>query len=149
VTWSGNRARVAAPTANDRSSIARESANTTNLERRMSPLDVSRSVPMATDAEFHRWLKAHGKNEREVVVAIYKKASGKQSVAFTTLLDTALCHGWIDTQTKSIDDERYAIRFVPRRPGSNWSPTNRQAARRLLEEGRMTARGIATLPSDL
>jgi hypothetical protein len=29
------------------------------------------------------------------------------------LLETALCHGWVDTQTKRIDDQGYAIRFVP------------------------------------
>jgi uncharacterized protein YdeI (YjbR/CyaY-like superfamily) len=104
---------------------------------------------MATDADLDRWLEAHGGSEREVVVAIYKKASGKQTVTFDALLETALCHGWVDTQTKSIDDERYAIRFVPRRPGSNWSATNRAIARRLLEEGRMTASGIAALPEDL
>ena len=45
--------------------------------------------------------------------------------------------------------DRYAIRFVPRRPGSNWSETNRQLARRLLDEGRFTAAGLATLPNDL
>lgn len=104
---------------------------------------------MDSDAEFDRWLKRHGSNKREVVVTIYKKASGKQTVTFEALLETALCHGWVDTQTKGIDEERYAIRFVPRRPGSNWSETNRRIARQLLKEGRMTAAGMATLPADL
>ena len=115
----------------------------------MSPLDVTRAIPVAGDTDFDRWLKAHGESEREVVVAIYKKASGKQTVDFAALLGTALCHGWVDTQTKTIDDERYAIRFVPRRPGSNWSPTNRRHVRRLLDEGRVTPAGLATLPGDL
>jgi uncharacterized protein YdeI (YjbR/CyaY-like superfamily) len=70
-------------------------------------------------------------------------------VGFDALLETALCHGWVDTQTKRIDDERYAIRFVPRRAGSNWSALNRQLALRLLAEGRVTAAGIAVLPGDL
>jgi uncharacterized protein YdeI (YjbR/CyaY-like superfamily) len=115
----------------------------------MSPLDVSRSIPMGSAADFEGWLRAHGGTEREIVVAIYKKASGKQTVTFGELLEAALCHGWVDTQTKGIDDERYAIRFVPRRPGSSWSPPNRELARRLLAEGRMTAAGLATLPADL
>ena len=85
----------------------------------------------------------------DIVVSIYKKASGKQTVTLVDLQEVALCHGWVDTQTKGIDDERYAIRFVPRRPGSNWSETNRQLARRLLDEGRFTAAGLATLPNDL
>jgi uncharacterized protein YdeI (YjbR/CyaY-like superfamily) len=115
----------------------------------MSPLDVSRAVPIADQGDFDGWLRAHGETEREVVVAIYKKASGRQTVTLVDLQEVALCHGWVDTQTKGIDDERYAIRFVPRRPGSNWSETNRQMARRLLDEGRLTAAGLATLPTDL
>jgi hypothetical protein len=60
-----------------------------------------------------------------------------------------MCHGWVDTQTKRIDDDRYAIRFVRRRPDSNWSARNRDIARRLVEEGRMQEAGRAVLPSDL
>jgi uncharacterized protein YdeI (YjbR/CyaY-like superfamily) len=115
----------------------------------VSPLDVSRATPITAATEFDRWLRDHGATERELIVAIYKKASGRQTVTFDELLETALCHGWVDTQTKSIDEERYAIRFVRRRPGSNWSPTNREIARRLLGEGRMTPAGVAALPADL
>jgi len=115
----------------------------------MSPLDVSQAVPVSSAGEFHDWLAANGATERERVVAIYKKASGRQTVTFDELLDVALCHGWVDTQTKGIDGERYAIRFVARRPGSNWSATNREKVRRLLAEGRMTPAGRAVLPDDL
>ncbi len=106
-------------------------------------------MPMASEADFDAWLAAHGETEREIVVAIHKKASGRQTVTLVALQETALCHGWVDTQTKRIDDERYAIRFVPRRRRSNWSAKNRRMARGLLEEGRMTTAGLATLPSDL
>jgi len=51
-----------------------------------------------------------------VAIAIYKKASGRQTVTFGELLETAFCHGWVDTQSKRIDDERYAIRFMPPPP---------------------------------
>ena len=115
----------------------------------MSPLDVSQATPVSSADEFDRWLGDNGASQRERIVAVYKKASGKQTVTFDELLDTALCHGWVDTQTKGIDDQRYAIRFVPRRPGSNWSATNRERARRLRREGRMTPAGEAALPPDL
>jgi uncharacterized protein YdeI (YjbR/CyaY-like superfamily) len=95
------------------------------------------------------WLRAHGGSEREVVVAIYKKTSGKQTVTLDALQETALCHGWIDSHGQRIDEERWAIRFAPRRPGSNWSALNRTRVRRLLEEGRMTEAGRAVLPGDL
>jgi uncharacterized protein YdeI (YjbR/CyaY-like superfamily) len=112
-------------------------------------LDTSRAIPISRVTEFDGWLEMHGGTEPDVVIAIYKKSSGKQTVTFGELLETGLCHGWVDSQTKGIDGERYAIRFAPRRPGSNWSEPNRDAAQRLLAEGRMTERGIAALPDDL
>ncbi|MDQ4144108.1 MAG: hypothetical protein M3198_10275 [Actinomycetota bacterium] len=115
----------------------------------MSPLDVSQAITVSSADEFDRWLRDNGASERQRVVAIYKKASGKQTVTFDELLDIALCHGWVDTQTKSIDDQRYAIRFAPRRPGSNWSAANRERVRRLLRDGRLTQAGKGVLPPDL
>jgi uncharacterized protein YdeI (YjbR/CyaY-like superfamily) len=115
----------------------------------MSPIDTSRAMPIAGAERFDEWLRAHGDVERELVVAMRKKASGKQTVAFDELLEVAFCHGWVDVQTKGIDAETYAIRFVPRRPGSNWSERNREIVRRLLAEGRVTPAGIAAMPSDL
>jgi uncharacterized protein YdeI (YjbR/CyaY-like superfamily) len=112
-------------------------------------MDVSRAVFMASEADLNAWLARNGSEEREVLVAINKKESGKQTVTLSALQEAALCHGWVDTQTQRIDDDRYAIRFVPRRPGSNWSPTNRELARRLLLEGRIQPAGLAMLPDDL
>jgi uncharacterized protein YdeI (YjbR/CyaY-like superfamily) len=83
------------------------------------------------------------------VVAIFNQASRRQTVGLVELQEVALCHGWVDTQTRRIDEERYAIRFVPRRPRSHWSEKNRAMARRLAAEGRLTAAGAATLPTDL
>jgi uncharacterized protein YdeI (YjbR/CyaY-like superfamily) len=112
-------------------------------------VDVSHATAVDSVSEFDRWLREHGADERELIVAVYKKASGKQSVTFDELLESAMCHGWVDTQTKGIDDERYAIRYVPRRPGSSWSTRNRELARRLIAEGRMEPAGETALPPDL
>ena len=91
----------------------------------------------------------NGATAPDVVVAIFKRSSGRQTVGLEALQEVALCHGWVDTQTKRIDDERYAIRFVPRRPRSTWSDKNRAMARRLIAEGRVTQAGAAVLPDDL
>lgn len=115
----------------------------------MRPLDGSETIPVSSDADFDTWLREHGDTEHEVFVAIFKKSSGKQTVTVSALQETALCHGWIDSLGVRIDDERWAIRFTPRRPGSNWSDKNRRSARRLLEEGRMTPAGRDALPDDL
>ena len=113
------------------------------------PIDLENAIPIAAAAELDAWLAEHGGSKREVVVAIYNKASGRQGVSLVELQEVALCHGWVDTQTRRIDTERYAVRFVPRRPGSQWSPKNRALARRMLDTGRITPAGIASLPSEL
>jgi uncharacterized protein YdeI (YjbR/CyaY-like superfamily) len=115
----------------------------------VSPIDVPRAIAINSAAGFDRWLEEQGMSEPEVVVAIYKASTHKQHVTLLELQEIALCHGWVDTQTKRIDDERYAIRFVPRRRGSNWGPKNRAMAKRLLDQGRVKASGKATLPPDL
>jgi uncharacterized protein YdeI (YjbR/CyaY-like superfamily) len=115
----------------------------------VSPVNVALALPIATVADFDRWLALHGRAERSVVVAIRNRASGRQTVTLVELQEAALCHGWVDTQTKRIDDARYAIRFVPRRAGSSWSAKNRRLAARLRAEGRLTDAGAASLPDDL
>ena len=56
-------------------------------------------------------------------------------------VDEALCFGWIDGRRKRIDDERYTIRFTPRRPGSIWSAVNIGRVAALTAEGRMRPPG--------
>jgi uncharacterized protein YdeI (YjbR/CyaY-like superfamily) len=115
----------------------------------MMALDSSRAVLVRQAVDFDSWLAAHSVTDVEFIAAIYNKRTGKQTVGFDALLDVALCHGWIDVMTKRIDDETYSIRFVPRRDGSTWSPTNRDRARRLVREVRMRPSGAARLPPDL
>jgi hypothetical protein len=55
----------------------------------------------------------------------------------------------VDVQTKGVDEDRYGIRFVPRKLGSNWSATNRAIVKRLLAEGRLHPEGERLLPADL
>jgi uncharacterized protein YdeI (YjbR/CyaY-like superfamily) len=115
----------------------------------MSPIDVGRAIEVSTEAELDAWLADRGTGATDVVVAIHNRASGRRTVTLVALQEVALRHGWVDTQTKHIDEARYAIRFVPRRPRSHWSEKNRVMARRLLDAGRMTEQGWRTLPPDL
>lgn len=80
---------------------------------------------------------------------LYKKSSGKQVITHLDALEEAICYGWIDTRIKSIDAERYAMLFVPRRKGSTWSAYNRAIALRMLRQNSMRRSGIAVLPAGL
>jgi uncharacterized protein YdeI (YjbR/CyaY-like superfamily) len=112
-------------------------------------MGVEDGIQINRAGEFDGWLAENGRTERELWVIIFKKASKKQTVTFDELLEVAITRGWIDVQTKSLDDERYGIRFVPRKPGSNWSATNRAIVKRLLADDRLHLEGTALLPVDL
>jgi uncharacterized protein YdeI (YjbR/CyaY-like superfamily) len=97
----------------------------------------------ATSAELRAWFEAHHADADELLVGYYKKGSGRPSITWPESVDEALCFGWIDGIRRRIDDERYSIRFTPRRPRSVWSAVNIKRAGELIAEGRMTPAGLA------
>ena len=92
---------------------------------------------------FRRWLKRHHRTARELWVGFHKKHTGRPTLTWPESVDEALCVGWIDGLRKRVDDDRYMIRFTPRRRGSIWSSVNRRRAEALIAEGRMQAAGLA------
>ena len=60
-------------------------------------------------------------------------------------LEEALCFGWIDGKLKSVDSEKYIIRYTPRRAKSAWSMINRERADKLIISGRMTEAGLVKI----
>ena len=85
----------------------------------------------------------HHDSSRELLVGYYRRKTGKPSLTWAQSVDEALCYGWIDGVRRSIDDERYTIRFTPRKPRSNWSAVNIRRAKELIEQGLMTPTGLA------
>jgi uncharacterized protein YdeI (YjbR/CyaY-like superfamily) len=98
---------------------------------------------LRTAAEFRTWLQRHHATAAELLVGFYKRPSGKPSITWPESVDEALCYGWIDGIRKRVDDERYTIRFTPRRSGSIWSAVNTRRARTLAAQGRMTPAGLS------
>lgn len=96
----------------------------------------------ATPEAFRRWLEQHHAKAGELWVGFYKKGSGRPSLTWPESVDEALCVGWIDGIRKSIDGERYTIRFTPRKPGSIWSAVNTRRVRELIAAGRMRPAGL-------
>jgi len=107
--------------------------------------NTSRSVHLDNAKEWRAWLRKNGKRENEIWLVSYKKATGKPAIAYQDALEEAICFGWVDTLIRRIDDERFATRWMPRRPDGTWSKTNLALAERLIDEGRMTKAGLATL----
>lgn len=109
----------------------------------MGDSDAMEPTTFATPADFRAWLKQHHDSANELWVGYYKRATGKPSMTWPESVDEALCYGWIDGRRKRIDDERYTIRFTPRRPGSIWSTVNIERVAELTKQRRMRAAGRA------
>ena len=93
---------------------------------------------------FRKWLEKNHKNETELLVGFFKVGSGKPSMTWPQSVDEALCFGWIDGVRKSIDKERYQIRFTKRKPASIWSAINIKKIEALKEQGLMRPAGLAS-----
>ncbi|GAB4455447.1 MAG: hypothetical protein Kow0070_03730 [Anaerolineales bacterium] len=99
--------------------------------------------------EFRKWLIENHQTRKEIWLIQYKKAAKKPSIHYAEAVEEAICFGWIDSYEKSMDAERYVTRFSPRKPKSNWTNTNKERARKMIAEGRMTPAGRVTLPPDV
>ena len=96
----------------------------------------------ATPADFEAWITANRDHEG-IRVQLRKKGSSKPGMLYSEALDVALCHGWIDGQKGALDEDYFFNGFSPRRARSPWSQVNRDHVTRLIEQGRMTAHGLA------
>ena len=74
---------------------------------------------------------------------LYKKHTGKPCVSYEDAVEEALCFGWIDGLVKSVDDEKYAVRFSPRKSRSIWSETNKRRVAKMIEQESMAEIGLA------
>jgi len=111
-------------------------------------MEIGEKLHVTTPQEFRRWLQRNHAAKREIWLVRYKKATGKPSIDYVEAVEEAICFGWIDGLEKSIDAERYATRFSPRRPRSNWTAGNLERARRMIEAGKMMPAGTKALPED-
>ncbi|MGH2554467.1 MAG: YdeI/OmpD-associated family protein [Actinomycetota bacterium] len=98
-----------------------------------------------TADEWRAWLQANHATEKDVWLTFYKKHSATPSITFEEATDEALSFGWIDSSMKRIDDEKYVLRYTPRRKGSNWSERNKKRVAELIEQGGMTEAGLAKI----
>jgi len=101
-----------------------------------------------TLGEWRDWLDQHHASEAEVWLIFHKRHTGVPSLDRKDALDEALCFGWVDSLVKRLDDERYALKFTPRREDSRWSASNRQRYAELKASGRLTPAGIKRLPTE-
>ena len=118
-------------------------------------------------AAWRDWLEANHDSASEIWVGMWKARTGRPTVTWSQAVREALCFGWIDGQSKRIDEESHMQRFTPRK-SRRWSAVNvalveeleaaglmREAGRRafaardLDEEPYSTSKRPERLPPDL
>ena len=95
-------------------------------------------------AEFRAWLESNHDRASELLLGFYKKSASKKGITYPEALDEALAFGWIDGVRRGVDEERYTIRFTPRKARSIWSNVNVKRVGELIAAGRMRDPGLAT-----
>ncbi len=93
--------------------------------------------------EWRTWLDKHHASATEIIVGFHKVGTGKPTLTWPQSVDEALCFGWIDGIRRRLDDERYTIRFTPRKATSTWSAVNIKRFGELEDEGRVRPAGRA------
>lgn len=108
----------------------------------MAPKDDLRVLSFESEVAFETWLEEHHETSRGIWLKLARKGSGIPSISRAEALDVALCFGWIDGQTASLDDTHWLQRYTPRRPKSKWSQINCEKAKALIAQGRMRPAGL-------
>src|SRR5215211_8852933 len=97
-------------------------------------MKVTKTLHVTNRKDWRKWLREHYKTEKEIWLVYYKKATGKPRIEYNDAVEEALCFGWIDSIVKSLDKERSAQRFSPRKLKSKYSPANKERLRKLLKQ---------------
>jgi uncharacterized protein YdeI (YjbR/CyaY-like superfamily) len=107
-----------------------------------SALSVTQPQSFRTSKELRVWLARHHARAICLLLRIYKKGSGLESITYAEALDEALCFGWIDGQKLPLDAKSWVQRFTPRKPRSGWSKRNTAHVARLIQANQMTPAGL-------
>lgn len=97
----------------------------------------------ADSGSFRAWLERNAATADELLVGFLKRKTCQPSITWPEAVDEALCFDWIDGIRRSLDAERYVIRFTPRRARSKWSAVNIERVNALKAANRMKPAGLA------
>ena len=78
-------------------------------------MEIGETIYVTTRAELRNWFEANHASKKEIWLIQYKKATRKPSINYVEAVEEGICFGWIDGLEKSMDAERFALRFSPRR----------------------------------
>lgn len=111
--------------------------------------DLSPTLYVVARADWRRWLEENAKGAAEIWLVYPHNHSGLPRIRYNDAVEEALCFGWIDSITRTIDNGRYAQRFTPRRERSSISQTNKERLRRMIGQGKVLPEVVAAVQHEL
>jgi len=94
-----------------------------------------------TAQDLEAYLAGEPRASKGFWLKLSKAGAVEATISKGDAIEVALCWGWIDGQLDKFDGQYFLVRMTPRRPGSRWSAKNREAADRLLVQGRLQSPG--------
>jgi uncharacterized protein YdeI (YjbR/CyaY-like superfamily) len=108
-------------------------------------MDPTKRLYVTNREDWREWLAVNYKTAVEIWLVYPRKHTGEPRIPYNDAVEEALCFGWIDSITKTIDEDHYSQRFSPRKTRSTYSQTNRERLRRLIEQGKVIPEVLTTL----
>lgn len=110
-------------------------------------MEIKNLLTARSREELRRWLEENHDCESECWVTVKRgRPVNDGTFWYIDAVEEAMCFGWIDGTTKTMDDGVTVQRLAPRRKGSRWSELNKERCRRVERLGLMTDAGRAALP---
>ena len=100
-------------------------------------------VHAADRAEWRAWLAENAATSSGIWL-VHDKGRGRR-LSYDDIVEEALCHGWVDSLPRTLDDTHAMLYVAPRTPRSNWSRVNKERVERLVAAGLMTPAGSAVV----
>ncbi|MCB8945875.1 MAG: YdeI/OmpD-associated family protein [Ardenticatenaceae bacterium] len=94
---------------------------------------------------WRHWLQANYQTATEIWLVYPRQHTGRPRIAYNDAVEEALCFGWIDSITRTIDEDHFSQRFTPRQPRSSYSQTNIERLRRLVSQEKVLPEVLAAL----
>lgn len=88
-----------------------------------------------------QWLAENNGSASGAWIITFKKPDPRH-LSYDTLVDEALCFGWIDSLPRALDAQRSMRLLTPRKPKSAWSGVNKARIERLIADNKMAPPGL-------
>jgi uncharacterized protein YdeI (YjbR/CyaY-like superfamily) len=108
-------------------------------------MEITKTLYVINRDDWRSWLEDHYAQDSEIWLIYPRKGTGQPRIPYNDAVEEALCFGWIDSITRTIDKDRYAQRFTPRKSTSTYSQTNKERLKKLIAQGKVIPEVLASL----